>query len=222
MNAIIVQARLSSTRLARKSLLPLLGRHITVIDAVLRRCQAAMVGRVILATPAEDIEFGPVVERNEVLWWKGDRDDVLGRYYDAARRYGASNIVRITGDCPLVSPSLLRDAIGKFESGRYDYLSNCHPTRTVPKGFDIEVFSFDALRHAHFSQHPYREHVTPIFYAGWPGNPFRIGTLEGTGIFTEDNLSIDTMADYTRVAHIFDTLRHDLFEWQDVRDYCQS
>ena len=199
-------------------LLPLLGEQ-TVLDVVLRRCRRVYGAQVILAVPYADVDtLRYIAKRHDADFFVGSEYDVLGRYYDAAHVFALNEpIVRITSDCPLVSPALINYAVESFIG--VDYASNCHPERTVPKGFDIEVFSQDVLRMAHFfAGTMQREHVTTWMHSC---AKVRIRTLSGTGVFTDDNLSIDTEEDYKRVRGIFEHFNNDTFEWNDVRDYYQ-
>ena len=74
----------------------------------------------------------------------------------------ADVLVRITGDCPLVDPELVDEAIRRFKGANVDYLSNTIPP-TYPDGLDIEVFTYKALEKASQETDDQfdREHVTP-------------------------------------------------------------
>jgi glutamate-1-semialdehyde 2,1-aminomutase len=93
----------------------------------------------------------------------GSEEDVLERYYLAAKEYGADVVVRITGDCPLIDPEVVDAVIRKFASSGADYASNAEPA-TYPDGLDAEVFSAKALETAWScaSSAFEREHVTPF------------------------------------------------------------
>lgn len=210
---IVVQARLASTRLPRKVLLPLF-REERVIDIVLKRCARA--GEVLLVVPRDEPEFMEIAERNGVKLFMGDPTDVLARFARAMCRHNGNTIVRITADCPLVSPDLIAKAVRRFDCSDYHYLSNAHPARTATKGFDIEVFSRPALELAacNAAEKMQREHVTPWMYES---GRLIVGTLHDTEPFTSDNLSIDTNEDYLRVRAIFERFGNTDFEHNDVR-----
>ena len=97
-----------------------------------------------------------------VKCYRGSENDVLDRYYQAAKLANAEVIVRVTGDCPLIDASIIDSVIDAFLSGEYDYVSNIHPP-TFPDGLDTEVFSFAALEQAwrEAKLQSEREHVTP-------------------------------------------------------------
>ena len=165
MTGIIIQARLGSIRLPRKALLPLAGK--TVIEWVVDRCLETEF-LVVLAVPnGEEPEFESYLLRQKenpnFHIYGGHPTDVLDRYYEAAKAFKFDPIVRITGDCPLVDPNMIKGMMKEFKGG---YLSNCHPIRIVPKGMDIEIFDFIQLTNAYKYAEPgyNREHVTPYFY----------------------------------------------------------
>lgn len=94
--------------------------------------------------------------------YRGSVDDVLDRFYRAAREAGADVAIRITGDCPLVDPELVNSVLAAYTETGSDYASNTAPP-TYPDGLDVEVFSFAALERAWRETGPGydREHVTP-------------------------------------------------------------
>ena len=218
MALILLQARLNSSRLPEKALLPILpGKRI--IDVCLSRLRRT--GHKIVLCAPQNQGFGEVALEHGVLLHEGSEDDVLARLHDAALRYGKgeSTVVRITADCPLVCTSLVLGAVHDFNASDYDYMSNAHPNRVATRGFDIEVFSKTLLTVSHyFACGPgEREHVTPFMYSGTlPG--CRFGTLPSSErlYFTDENLSVDTEEDYERVRKIYETIGNDMFEWSEV------
>ena len=196
MIGIIIQARLGSTRLPRKVLLPLDGKP--VIAHVVDRCLETGF-LVVLAIPdGEGQEFKDVLKGRCCPIFEGHPTDVLDRYYEAAKAFNFDPIVRITGDCPLVDYTMIKAMIKSCicPDGRIFYYSNAHPIRTVPKGMDIEIFSFFALELAQKrAKGNQREHVTKYFYDEAPeicatySPPFPDSWIT----------SIDTQEDYERV-----------------------
>jgi spore coat polysaccharide biosynthesis protein SpsF len=167
----IIQARMGSSRLPGKVMKKLCGK--SVLEHVIRRVQACrLVDDVIIATtttPSDDIIVAEA-ERCGAKWFRGSEEDVLDRYYQAAKQLQADVIVRVTSDCPLFDPELLTEMLECFHAQnagdrKIDYLSNTL-TRTYPRGLDAEIFTFDALEKTHHdADKPYeREHVTPYIY----------------------------------------------------------
>jgi spore coat polysaccharide biosynthesis protein SpsF len=160
----IIQARMGSTRLPGKTLLPIFGEK-TVIELLLERvAKAKSVGRVLVATSVapQDNVLADFCENRGIACFRGHETDVLDRFYRAALSSGpADTLVRLTGDCPLHDPDVI-DAVIRFcRTENLDYGSNVDPP-TFPDGLDTEVFRFSTLEQAwkDAKQPEEREHVT--------------------------------------------------------------
>jgi spore coat polysaccharide biosynthesis protein SpsF len=160
---IISQARMTSTRLPEKVLLPI-GQK-PVLQYHLERLQQSGFP-VILSTTANKTDdplraFG---REHQIPVYRGDEQNVLSRYYETARAFNLDVIVRVTSDCPLIDGALIRQGIGEYleMNDTQLYLSNVL-VRTFPRGFDLEIFSFALLEEAFHqaSQAGDLEHVTP-------------------------------------------------------------
>ncbi len=169
---IIVQARMTSTRLPGKVLMDLCGRPMLERQLErLARCERA--DEVVLAVtenPADE----PLVDlarRLGLRWHRGPEDDVLARYLGAAREAGAELVVRVTSDCPLIDPAETDAVIAALEERRAscDYASNRLDPH-LPRGLDTEALWRDALERAGrmATSRPAREHVTWFLYAERP------------------------------------------------------
>jgi len=163
---IIIQARTSSQRLPGKVIRELAG--LPMISQVIRRVKFSKYAEAVcLATTSEkEDDVLEVIGRNEnVLVFRGDKEDVLSRYYFAAKELSATDIVRITGDCPLIDPRVLDEVVELYFRSGADYASNIHPP-TYPDGLDVEVFSTHLLARSYKeAQRKYqREHVTPFMW----------------------------------------------------------
>ena len=212
----IVQARMGSTRLPGKVMMPIHGEPmIGLLLARLSRSQE--IDRIIVATSIDERNktLADHVSRLGYSCEQGSEHDVLDRYFQAARKHGADVVVRITGDCPLVDPALVAEVIRGFKRAKVDYFSNVDPP-TYPDGLDIEVFTFAALeKAASQAKSPHeREHVTPYLRE----NPI----LRRTSLRNEQDLSdlrwtVDEPADLDVVAGIFGHFSPDIhFSWQSV------
>lgn len=207
----IIQARMGATRLPGKVLFKLAGR--SVLDHVATRVKKAKrVDGVLVATtqrPGDD----PVVEecnRLQIPAFRGSEQDVLGRYFGAARQAGAGAVVRITADCPLFDGSLLDEMLLVFlEANRdteaVDYLSNVQQ-RTFPRGLDAEVFTFTALEKAQREATKLyeREHVTPYIYEH--SELFRLKSFVADGDLSMYRWTLDTLEDWKFVTAIYEAL----------------
>jgi spore coat polysaccharide biosynthesis protein SpsF (cytidylyltransferase family) len=162
----IVQARLGSTRLPRKTLAPIGGKPL--LEHVFDRAAACIrIHEVTLATTSDpvDLELIGLAARKGIASYAGSSGDVLDRFYQAARRFEATVIVRVTADDPFKDPDVIDRVIETFLSRPLDYCSNTIEP-TYPEGLDIEVFSFDALERAWQEAvlASDREHVTPFMW----------------------------------------------------------
>lgn len=160
--AVIVQARIGSSRLPGKVLEPL-GARSALVRCLERCARITAADEVICAVP-DTPENDPVAREARSAGFRatrGGEHDVLSRYADAARACGAETVVRITSDCPFVDPVIVDQTIALFHASAADYASNSLPAR-FPHGLDCEVFSakrlFEAERSARSAAE--REHVT--------------------------------------------------------------
>ena len=200
---IIVQARMTSTRLPGKVLLPLADKPILVrLLERLRRVRRVHDIVVATTTNATDDPIAALCAQQGVHCYRGNEYNVLSRYADAARLHGADTVVRITSDCPLIDPALIDQVIDTYEKGDSDYVSNMLPP-TWPYGMAVEVFSAVALAQAHAeaTQPSEREHVTPFIN----GNPerYRLLNVASPVDLSHHRWTVDTPEDYELVGLLF-------------------
>lgn len=203
---LIVQARMTSTRLPGKVLLPLAGEPmLTRLIERLRRVQRADGIVIATTTNATDDPIAALCDKLGVPCHRGSEHDVLSRYADAARLHGADAVVRITSDCPLIHPVLIDQILAVYEEGDSDYVSNMLPP-TWPYGMAVEVFSAAALQQAHAeaTQAAEREHVTPFIY--WHPERYRLRNVESPVNLSHHRWTVDTPEDYELVRRLFETL----------------
>jgi spore coat polysaccharide biosynthesis protein SpsF len=159
----IVQARMSSTRLPGKVLLPLAGMP-AIVFMLERVRRARSVHAVVLATSidASDDALAETVAAAGYPVHRGPLHDVLARFAGAASAHQADTVVRLTGDCPLIDPSLIDRVVALLHADRLDYANNTE-TPSYPDGLDVEAMRADTLRMAAAQARlaSEREHVTP-------------------------------------------------------------
>lgn len=159
----VVQARMGSTRLPHKVMKEIEGQPMMAL-LLQRLSRAREVDQIVVATSthSSNDELQELVNALGYECHRGSENDVLDRYCEAARQYGADIIVRITGDCPLVDPALVDEAVRRFKEAGVAYFSNVDPP-TYPDGLDIEVFDRAVLEEAarEATDPSDREHVTP-------------------------------------------------------------
>ena len=161
--AVIVQARMKSTRLPGKVMLELAAH--SVLHHVLQRCAAIPGVDVVCCatTDGSDTDLLSAEAKNSgAEVFRGSEHDVLDRYYQAAKMVGADVIMRVTSDCPLIDPEICGRLLDLRAQQSLDYACNNMPAGW-PHGLDCEIFTFAALqRAAAAATDPYdREHVTP-------------------------------------------------------------
>jgi spore coat polysaccharide biosynthesis protein SpsF len=160
---VIIQARLNSSRLPGKVLLPLPQQEAkTILDHIIERAGLVQPRpEIVLATSTspENEVLEAAALKNNVHFFRGDEQDVLARFYHAAKAFRLETIVRLTADNPFVDPVLLSQTLRAHEQTGADYTS----TTGLPLGTNLEIFSFRALNQAfHEARLPeHREHVTP-------------------------------------------------------------
>ncbi|MCW8914500.1 MAG: glycosyltransferase family protein [Magnetovibrio sp.] len=161
--AVIVQARMTSTRLPGKILMELGGE--TPLFYVLKRCAMIPGVDVVCCAIPDTPESDPIeteAKRCGAEVYRGSESDVLDRYYQAAKMVNADTIIRITSDCPLVDPWVCGETLELFQREGVDFASN-NLVSTFPHGIECEVFTFEGLENAalNATEPEQREHVTP-------------------------------------------------------------
>ena len=212
----IIQARMGSTRLPGKVLKSIGGE--TMLARTVRRTQrATLLDEVIIATTVEEADQAIVAEskRLGIKVFRGDEQDVLDRYYQAAKVHDAEVVVRITSDCPLIDPKIIDKVIGAFYLRKVDYASNSL-VRTYPRGLDVEVMTFATLACAwnEAKESFERIHVTPYIYQ----NPcsFRLLSIATDTDYSGLRWTVDTLEDLELVRKIYQCFTSDEFSWKDV------
>tara|TARA_B100000676_G_scaffold307274_1_gene365334 strand:+ start:488 stop:1285 length:798 start_codon:yes stop_codon:yes gene_type:complete len=203
---VIIQARMTSTRLPGKVLLPL--GSATVLDCVLRRARCiAGLDSVCLAVP-EGAAHQPIVDLaaayDSVQVTRGPEADVLKRYAMAAREVNARYVVRVTSDCPLIDPLVSGDVLAAAVSTDA-YARTSFETGT-PLGLDTEAMPVRILFEADAeADDPFdREHVTPFIWK----RPERFGAtyVDRTPDRRKWRLTLDEPADYELISAIYQEL----------------
>ncbi len=205
----IIQARMGSSRLPGKTLEKI--GDWTLIELVLKRVsKSTLVDNIILATSnheQDDILAEKVKELNFPVF-RGSEDDVLSRFYEASRKFQTDVVVRITGDCPLISPTLIDESIRNFFHDDVDYFSLSigeDKSLAYPRGYDVEIAKFESLSFAanNAIKQYEREHVMPYLYTN-PGQ-FSTSTLEPDKELSRPNyrLCVDTKEDLQLIRELY-------------------
>ena len=212
----IIQARMGSSRLPGKVILPIQSfpMIVTLVNR-LEDCQE--IDQWIVAIPdnkSNDI-LNEVLKEHAVEIFRGPEEDVLARYDLAAHKYEADVIVRITGDCPLHDPYLINDMVFFYRENTFDLVTNTR-RRTFPDGFDCEVFSRELLMSSNENllTKECREHVTMCMETKGLFNYAYI-----MGDYSHLRATVDNIEDYHLCKKIFEKLfkLNPYFDWWDVK-----
>ena len=205
--AIIIQARMNSTRLPGK-VLRKINEH-PMIYYLLKRIEFSKIKKIYVATSNkyQDDEIETYINKNfkNIEIFRGSENNVFSRFYEIANMNKFENIIRITADCPLIDYRLIDKMYKHFiNSDNLDYLSNTtpHSTRTYPDGMDVELFSIKAINKANkldLSKTDL-EHVTNCFLD--IKNNFIINRLDNEVNLKNFKLSVDSLADFNLVSDI--------------------
>lgn len=205
---IILQARLGSSRLPRKALAAIAGQ--TILEHCLRRLMFAGVAPVVLATTdrPEDQALAAVAHHLGAAVFRGDADDVLGRFVAAAEAFDFDHIVRATGDNPGVDIQAPGRLLGALRLGEADYVCE----QGLPYGGAVEAVTRDALvRAAKEATRPDdREHVTT--YVRRNSDLFYVVQLAAPAPLRRPDVrvTVDTADDLAHVRTLFERTGHDL------------
>jgi spore coat polysaccharide biosynthesis protein SpsF len=235
----IVQARRASSRLPDKVLLDIGGQPM-LVRVVERTRRAKRVDAVVVATTTDpsDEAIEALCKSHSYPCYRGSMFDVLDRYYQAARQFGAEVVVRITADCPVIDPQVIDQTIQEFltlsprvgspgsheaEEARpymWDFAANRLPPpwgRTFPIGLDTEVCTFAGLETAwkEATLPHQREHVMPFFYEH--PERFHILLVNAPGDYGTLRWTVDTAEDLELLRQVYARFGgRDDFSWLEV------
>lgn len=213
---VIVQARMGSTRLPGKVLLPLCGKPM--LWHIVQRCWAAAgVADVVVATTdqPQDQLIRDFCAAEGIAWYAGSETDMLDRYYQAALHYEADPVLRVTADCPMVDPGVIAAVLQmyQFSARRYDLVGAATGAGALyddgfcfPDGLDVECYAFACLerlwREARAPQD--REHVST--YALRNEDRFAVGRVYAHKDWRHHRWTVDHEADSTLAQHVYEAL----------------
>ncbi len=217
----IIQARMASSRLPGKVLKEIAGEAM-LGHVVERTRQSKTIEEVVVATTTEpeDAEIEKYCSERGIPVYRGSLNDVLDRFYQAAKIYHADVIVRLTADCPLLDPGVVDHTIDVFLQNGLDFAANRLPPpfkRTYPIGLDTEVCTFSALERAwKEAAAPYeREHVMPFLYD--VVGRFKIMRVDYEKDYGDRRWTVDTAEDLELVRQVFARLADKQnYTWLDV------
>jgi spore coat polysaccharide biosynthesis protein SpsF len=199
----IVQARLGSKRLPEK-VLKIINNKPMIYWLILRLKKVRYFDKIVLAIPK--------FRNNKLLFflktipgiviYRGPEHNVLRRYYEAAKKFNADIITRITADDPLKDPDVISKSLSYFKKSKLDYYSNTIK-QTFPIGIDVEHFTFKALKAANklVKSNNDKEHVTSFFKRN--DKIFNIKNFINNANLSRYSLTVDTQEDFNKIKKIF-------------------
>lgn len=221
-----IEARMTSSRLPGKPLLKAAGR--SMLGHLVDRLKAVpSIDEIVLATTvnAADQPLVDLAADLGISAFRGSEDDVMLRVIEAARSAGGEIVVEITGDCPVIDPEIIEQAILTFKAHTVDYVSN-GVVRCYPDGMDVQVFALDTLaRSAAMTDNPLdHEHVT-LHIRNNPGLFSQIHMIappEQT--WPELGLTLDEESDYQLLKHLIEYFQpsNPLFSCLDAVRYLRA
>ena len=208
---VLIQARMNSKRLPGKVLKKIKGKNL--IEILLDRLkQSKRPDKLIVltSTSQSDDVLANYLKNKSITSFRGDENDVLDRYYSAAKKYQCDYVVRITGDCPLVDPNLLDQLIDLALNTDADYCSNLF-YESFPDGQDIEVFKYNVLREAWKEAKllSEREHVTPYIIKNTDlkgGALFSGKAYKSEFDYSKVRMTVDTLSDFDAIRTLINNL----------------
>ena len=216
--AVLTMARMASTRLPGKVLMPLGVKPN--LQHVVERCRRAKRVHdviVVCTTNPKDIEIIKFCKSKGYKCFPG-KGDVIDQMISAAEHYNIELIVDITADCPLVDPRHIDIIIQNFFKHRVMYASNIMP-RTFADGMDIQVYKRETLEVI--------DNIIPR------GTERRMNTGWNIALLTEKEdmwalrtwnpessphlrLTLDEPKDYELLNQIFKYFGHNKFRYRDI------
>lgn len=208
---IVIQARMSSSRLPGKVMMPILGKSL--LHRMIERLQMiSHKATLVVATseePSDDI-IEQEAQHIGVPCFRGNLNNLLDRHYQAAKKYNAGTVLKIPSDCPLIDPRIIDQVLDFYlaHPRQYDYVSNLHPA-TFPDGNDVEIMTMQCLEKTfrEATRQLELEHTTPYIWENQ--DVFKIGNViwdTGKDYSMSHRFTIDYKADYDFINRVFEEL----------------
>lgn len=218
---IFIQARMSSSRLPHKVLMPILERPM--LDLMIERVKSVKnVKNIVVLTSddASDDAIASFCEKSNINFFRGSLNNVLKRFAQASNKYQADHYIRLTADCPLIDPNIIESLIKLHNDFDYAYTSNIIQ-RTFPDGMDCEIFHDRVLKKLiqFVTASEDKEHVT--LYIKKNQSMFHIGHLRNAIDNSSLRLTVDYKKDFQFIKKIFEDLyvNKRIFSLEDILYY---
>ena len=200
---------MGSTRLPGKVMMNVEDQKPVLYFVIKQLQECKLIDKIIVATTTneEDEEIVNYIKNLGIDCFRGNPKDVLDRYYQCAKEYSISSVVRIPSDKPLIDPEIVDKVISMFENNSYDYITNFLPNPTFPSGTEVEIFSINALKKAweNAKLPSEKEHVTPYFSNHQ--DEFKITHIKNSENLSHLRWAVDKMEDLKLVRKIVSKIK---------------
>jgi spore coat polysaccharide biosynthesis protein SpsF len=224
--AIIIQARMGSSRLPGKVMMDLAGKP--VLQRMIERCQASTTKDVIITTTTKTRD-NAIIELCKKLgtpFFRGSEQNVLERTYETAKAFNVDLVIDITSDCPLVDPDIINNLVFLYTSpdSTVDYVSNVIK-RSFPIGFDAQVYSFQALGKLYKMSKIDKRII--VEHSGWNFTQLKefrkySWTPKSEYFYPDWRLTLDTQKDYELINWLYSVMREEIWDYKRIIDFLKN
>jgi spore coat polysaccharide biosynthesis protein SpsF len=165
---IIIQARCNSKRFPNKILKKINNKETILEFQINRLLKSFQKENIIVATTKKSQKIFEIIKKKKLSLFVGSENNVIKRYLDASKKFNLDIVVRLTSDCPLIDPRIIKNMLNYFKKKNIDYLSNTLPPSKSrwPDGSDVEIFTVKSLKKANkiSVKRSDKEHVTNLLW----------------------------------------------------------
>jgi len=197
---------MNSSRLPGKALVDIAGKpnlwHLND-----RLSHSKLVDKIVVSTSSEK-SCDPIYDfcnKENIDCFRGSEEDLLDRLYQTAKKYNADTVVRVTGDCPLVDPTIVDKVIEFYNTNEYDFVANNHIS-SYPHGLDVEVFSFKSLEKAWNQVSDKKLRALAVFCLYHNNKDNKIGNVKCDKNLSNIRITLDYNEDLKLIRAIFNKL----------------
>ena len=212
----IIQARQTSSRLPDKVLKKI--GNLTVIELIIKRLsKLKTLDKIIVAIPEnkKNQKLQNLLVKKKISIFKGSENNVLDRYYKAAKHYKIDVIVRITDDCPLIDIRLIKKGLNIMKKNKYNFVSNTI-IRTYPDGLDFSIFDYNLLEKRWLTKNDKKEkeHVTVKMKKHIKR---KIYNIKNNNDYSKYRWTLDNEFDLDKIKKIYKSFKPNIyFTWKEI------